>query len=187
MRYCFGFAAMIPAIGGVGMVDAASAEGGADGGSAIPELAQTKMGQTTPITVGYVETVLVDPGNRRATAKIDTGAKTSSIDTLNILPFMKRGKEWVRFTVSGDDSQRWRFELAVVRIVRIKRAGAPTTRRYVVEMGICLGTIYKMAEVNLVNRRRMKYRMLIGRDFMAGDFLVDPKAAFLTRPACQDR
>ena len=169
------------------MIDAASAEGRVKGSPAIPALAQATTAQTTPITVGYVETVLVDPGNRRLKAKVDTGAKTSSIDTLNILPFTKDGAEWVRFTVAGDDSQRWRFELPVVRIVRIKRANAPMTRRYVVAMGVCLGTVYKKTEVNLVNRRRMNYRMLIGRSFLAGDFLVDPKATFLTRSACQGR
>ena len=45
----------------------------------------------------------------------------------------------------------------------------------------------KKAEVNLINRSGMNYRMLLGRLYMAGDFLVDPKATFLTRPTCQDR
>lgn len=169
------------------MIDTASAEGRVERDPAIPALAQATTAQTTPITVGYIETVLIDPGNRRVTAKIDTGAKSSSIDTLNILPFVKGGTEWVRFTVAGDDAQRWRFERPVIRIVRIKRAGAPTTRRYVVEMGVCLGPVYKKTEVNLVNRRHMNYRMLIGRTFMAGNFLVDPKSTFLTRPDCQGR
>lgn len=169
------------------MIDAASAEGGVERRLAAPVLAQATTTRTAPITVGYIEAVRIDPGNRRVTAKVDTGAKTSSIDTLNILPIVKDGVEWVRFTMVGDDSQRWRFELPVARIVRIKRAGAPTTRRYVVEMGVCLGNVYKKTEVNLVNRRHMNYRMLIGRTFMAGDFLVDPKATYLTRPDCRDR
>jgi hypothetical protein len=168
------------------MIDAASAKSGAESGLAMPAVAPAATSQT-PITIGYIETVRIDPGNRRVTAKIDTGAKTSSIDTLNILPIVKDGTEWVRFTMAGDDAQRWQLELPVVRTVRIKRAGAPTTRRYVVEMGVCLGSVYKKAEVNLVNRRHMTYRMLIGRAFMAGDFLVDPRAAFLTRPDCQGR
>jgi hypothetical protein len=168
------------------MIDVASAEGRAKSGPVTPALAQATTSQT-PSTAGYIETVLIDPGNRRVTAKIDTGAKTSSIDTLNILPFVKDGTEWVRFTMAGDDSQRWRLELPVVRTVGIKRAGAPTTRRYVVEMGVCLGSVYKKTEVNLVNRRHMNYRMLIGRTFLAGDFLVDPKSTFLTRPDCQGR
>jgi len=169
------------------MIDAASAEDGVKDGPAVPALAQVATAEAARTVVGYVEAVLVYPGNRSVTAKVDTGAKSSSIDTLNILPFVKDGDDWVRFTVAGDDSERWRFELPVVRIVRIKRAGAPTTRRYVVEMGVCLGGVYKKTEVNLVHRPRMNYRMLIGRSFLAGDFLVDPKASFLTRPVCQDR
>ena len=149
--------------------------------------AQEMAAQTTPLTIGYLENVVIAPGMLRMQAKIDTGAKSSSIDALNILPFKQDGKEWVRFAVAGNNEEVWRFKLPVVRIVRIKRAGAPTSRRYVVELGVCLGTVYKKAEVNLINRTGMKYRVLIGRMFLAGDFVVDPKAAFITRPACQAR
>jgi len=143
--------------------------------------------QGTPMTVGYVENVLVDPGKMRIKAKIDTGARSSSLDAANILPVTKDGKDWVRFTVVGEDERRYGFELPVVRTVRVKRAGAPPSRRYVVEMGICLGGIHKKAEVNLVSRRDMNYRMLIGRLYLSGDFVVDPQATFLTRPECQAR
>ena len=139
------------------------------------------------MTIGYLEEVVVLPGSLRLKAKIDTGAKSSSLDALNILPFKQDGADWVRFVVAGESEEVWRFRLPVVRIVRIKRAGAPIMRRYVVELGVCLGPVYKRTEVNLINRSGMNYRMLIGRLFMAGDFVVDPAAAFVTRPSCDGR
>lgn len=139
------------------------------------------------MTIGYLEDVVVYPWKLRMKAKVDTGAKSSSIDALNILPFKRDGADWVRFTVAGDGEEVWRFRLPVVRIARIRRAGAPTVRRYVVELGLCLGPVYKKTEVNLINRSGMNYRMLIGRMFMAGDFVVDPGTAFVTRPACDAR
>lgn len=136
-------------------------------------------------TIGYVEYVVIEPGNLRLKAKIDTGAKSSSIDAINILPFIRDGKQWVWFSVVIDDDQHLRFELPVVRTVRVKRANAPTQRRYVVEMGICLGNVFKKAEVNLVNRTGMNYRMLIGRLFIKESFVVDPASNFLASPSCK--
>lgn len=145
------------------------------------ELADT----TNPATVGYLETVIVNPGNMRIDAKIDTGAKTSSIHTINILTYEQGGQQRARFTVLADGNVRRRFDLPVLRVSVIKRANSPPQRRFVVEMEICLGGTYKKAEVNLINRKGMKYRMLIGRAYIAGQFIVDPKAAFLTRPNCK--
>lgn len=140
-----------------------------------------------PVTIGYVETVELHPGNIRITAKIDSGARSSSLDAANIQPFSKDGKEWVRFTLHGDNDTRRQVELPVERTVGIRRAGAPVQRRYVVKIGVCLATSYKMAEVSLVNREGLNYRMLIGRAFMMEKFVIDPNATFLTRPSCQKR
>lgn len=142
---------------------------------------------TAPVTIGYVETVAIHPGNLHITAKIDTGARSSSLDAANIQPFSKDGKEWVRFTLHGDHDTRRQVELPVERTVGIRRAGAPVQRRYVVKIGVCLANSYKMAEVNLVNREGLNFRMLIGRAFMLDNFVIDPNATFLTRPSCQKR
>jgi len=142
---------------------------------------------TAPVTIGYVETVAIHPGNLHITAKIDTGARSSSLDAANIQPFSKDGKEWVRFTLHGDQDMRRQVELPVERTVGIRRAGAPVQRRYVVKIGVCLANSYKMAEVNLVNREGLNFRMLIGRAFMLDNFVIDPNATFLTRPSCQKR
>lgn len=147
--------------------------------------------EATPVsgftTVGYVETVAIQPGNLRIEAKIDTGALSSSLDATDIQTFSKGGREWVRFITHGNDNSSLRIERPVERTVQIRRAGAPVQRRYVVNIGVCLGTYYKMAEVNLADREGQKYRMLIGRRFLTGKFVIDPGAMHLTKPACRDR
>ena len=62
----------------------------------------------------------------------------------------------------------------------------PVEERPVVKMRVCLGTVMTDAEVNLAERRRLSYRMLLGRDLLAGRFLVDPGEDFLTQPFCDD-
>ena len=141
--------------------------------------------QNDRITVGYLETVIIKPGNLRIDAKIDTGARTSSIHTTNILPYVRDGQQRVRFTVVIDGDVRRGFDLPVLRVASIRRASMPPQRRFVVEMEICLAGTSRKAEVNLVDRRHMSYRMLIGREFMAGQFIVDPTNTFLTRPDCR--
>jgi hypothetical protein len=145
------------------------------------------MPATGYTTIGHVETVAIHPGNIHVDAKIDTGARSSSLDAANIQPFSKDGKEWVRFVLRGNDNAARRIELPVERTVRIRRAGAPVQRRYVVNIGVCLGNYYKMAEVNLINREGLSYRMLIGRTFLMGKFVIDPGSQYLTRASCPDR
>lgn len=141
-----------------------------------------RAGQTK---VGYLETVIVNPGNLRIDAKVDTGALSSSIDATNIGPFLKDGRQWVRFTVVSDGKARSDISLPVVRIAEIRRANTRLERRFVVELDVCLGGVRKKSEVTLADRRHMRFRMLIGRSFAAGDFIVDPNGRFLTRPDCR--
>ena len=46
-----------------------------------------------------MEHVYISPPGILLTARIDTGATTSSIDARNIEPFERDGKRWVRFEV----------------------------------------------------------------------------------------
>ncbi len=134
--------------------------------------------------LGWVEWALVSKQRVRMRAKLDTGAQSSSINAEDIERFRRDGRDWVRFAIRGRDDQSKRFELPVHRWVRIRRAGARTTRRAVVLLGICVGTRYRMAQVNLASRTRMNYALLIGRRFMANEILVDPSRRYTTEPNC---
>ena len=54
-------------------------------------------------------------------------------------------------------------------------------------MGICIGNYYSEAEVNLVDRSRFKYPLLIGRSFMGDRLLIDPSAQFTLEPGCGEQ
>lgn len=143
--------------------------------------AQSRAGLTT---IGYVERVAIDPGNIHVTAEIDTGALSASLDAANIEKFRKDGKDWVRFTFRGDNDASQQMELPIARKIHIRQANGPVEQRYVVKMGICLGSYHMLTEVNLARRKGLHYRMLIGRRFMEGNFVVDPSSRFLTHPSC---
>ncbi|WP_292790156.1 MULTISPECIES: ATP-dependent zinc protease [unclassified Microbacterium] len=115
-------------------------------------------------------------------AKIDTGARTSSLHAFDIQEFERDGEAWVRFRVKPwQDSQ----EDAVVvespihdrRAVRSSSGHAQ--ERLVVQLMIRLVDHEVMAEVTLSNRDEMGFRMLIGREALRRGYVVDPARSFL--------
>jgi hypothetical protein len=70
-------------------------------------------------------------------------------------------------------------------VVKIKRHDAKPQQRFAVSLGICLGSVYRVVEVNLAERSDFLYQMLIGRSFLAGNFIVDPSAKYTTKPDCK--
>ncbi len=78
------------------------------------------------------------------------------------------------------------MERKVVRDIAIKRHRGREEKRLVVLLGICLGTLYKTVEVNLVDRTGLKYPMLVGRSFMADSLYIDPSRELTTPPHCED-
>ena len=125
---------------------------------------------------------LPDLGVEWLKAKIDTGARTSSLHAFDIREFDRGGVSWVRFRVKPwQDSQ----EDAVVvecpvhdrRMVR--SSSGHTQVRLVVKLRIRLVEREVLAEVTLSNRDEMGFRMLIGREALRRGYTVDPARSFL--------
>ena len=134
--------------------------------------------------MGWVEPVEILPAKMKILAKLDTGAATSSIDAAQYEEFKRAGKTWVRFDVSDRNGGTFRFERPVVRISRIRRSDAATVVRPVIELGVCLGGVYRVTQVNLADRAHLNHPMLIGRRFLKTKILVDPSRKFTSQPRC---
>jgi hypothetical protein len=134
--------------------------------------------------VGWLEKVHISPENLPVRAKLDTGAKTSSITALNMVEFYRSEELWVRFDVINKKRKRITLEKKVKRVAQIKRHGAHSQRRYVVQLLICLGSLLKEAEFTLVDRSEFNYPVLLGRNFLSGVFVVDPSAKFTAKSQC---
>lgn len=133
----------------------------------------------------WKEKVRVYPSGLMFRAKLDSGAKTSSINATSIKEIKRDGDDWVRFTINNLDGDEDTLELEVERFVKIKQHEGPSDRRPVVRMGVCLGTLYKEVEVNLVDRSRFTTGMLIGRTFMENDVLIDPSTTYSHPAKCK--
>ncbi len=135
---------------------------------------------------GWVERVQLGLNAQVVRAKVDTGADYSSLHAQNIRLFTRDGQDWVAFDLISAHGANTTHELPVARMARIKRHTTTSQERAVVAIGICLGTRYKVTEVNLTDRSRFDYPMLIGRSFLGNDFLVDPAGVFLLEPQCKE-
>ncbi len=136
--------------------------------------------------IGWVEKVRIYPGNAVLKAKIDTGAKTSSLHVTKIKLIEHNREEWVHFTVTSLNGDVIPFERKIQRVASIKRHFEDTHRRLVVLLGICIGNTYREAEVNLIDRSELNYPMLVGRQHLAGNFIVDSARKFNINPNCKD-
>lgn len=139
---------------------------------------------TLPASVGFLENALIMPHGFLLKAKLDTGADNSSVHAEIIERYTRDGKPWIIFDVESVDGREVRLTLPVFRTTRIKRhAGKPQTRPVVI-MIICVGSVKRQVQVNLVDRSRLKYNLLIGRSFMSGYMTVDPAKRFTMEPSC---
>lgn len=135
---------------------------------------------------GWLETVRVYPANMLLTAKLDTGAKNSSIKA-DIVEILKREDgAWVRFTITNKKGKTVTLERPVVRTAKIKSRRGGYIERPVVLLGICLGNAFKKVEVNLAPRENFNYHLILGRSFLQNAFYVDVDRKFTTKPTCTD-
>ena len=133
---------------------------------------------------GWIEKVYIVPDGLFFHAKIDTGADNSSLNAPDWKILERDNEQWVSFRLKDSAGKLVELEKKLIRMAHIKRKGTVDQERPVVSMGLCLGTIYKEVEVNLVDRSSFSYPMLIGRSYLKNQFLVDSSNKYLLQPAC---
>lgn len=138
------------------------------------------------MVVGWIEKVRISPGDLIIHAKLDTGAKHSSLNVPSMDRFERDGEQWVGFEVIGKSGKKTRLERKMVRIAKIKKHGEEVQERPVVLLGICLGYTYKDVQVTLVDRSGFDYQMLVGRSFLRTDFLINPAKRYTIDPDCRE-
>ncbi|MFT6625768.1 MAG: ribosomal protein S6--L-glutamate ligase, partial [Cycloclasticus sp.] len=109
-------------------------------------------------------------------ARVDSGAKTSSIHAFNIHPFRRNGESWVSFEIHPLQNNRRtvvRCEKQLVDKRLVKSSSGIAETRYVISVPLKLGGLIWDIELTLANRDSMGFRMLLGREAMNGRLMVD--------------
>jgi hypothetical protein len=113
--------------------------------------------------------------------KVDTGARSSAIHAFEIERFRRRKREMVRFLVHPlqrdvEKTVECEAEVHGERHVR-PSAGSQDLRIVVVTDLECNGLRWPI-ELTLAARDQMGFRMLLGRQAIRGNFVVDPGRSY---------
>ena len=115
-------------------------------------------------------------------AKIDTGARTSTLHAFRVRPFTDGGAHHVAFVIHpSQHSARPAIDcIAPVHDERIVTSSSGHRQmRFVILVEIELGGVRWPIELTLANRDAMGFRMLLGRQALRNRFLVDPDRSFI--------
>jgi len=138
------------------------------------------MGEPDRPVIGAEEYVRILPYGFTIPAHIDTGAATTSLDARN----MCVEDSIVTFTLPP----KWGGATITAPIVdwRYIRTSGSRERRPVIELELCIASRKLRARVNLNDRSGMRYPMLIGRNVITGNFLVDTSRSYSNSPKTED-
>lgn len=148
-------------------------------------------GQTSPrprIVTGWLEHVdLPELGLFGEKAKIDTGARTSSLHVDRITPYTAddgthraRIVKYVRH--AGEKRQKLEWDVELHDFRKVKSSNGAVEERAVIATLLRLGNITRKREFTLTNRKQMRYQILVGRKGLGKLFHVDPSRKFLLDP-----
>ena len=130
------------------------------------------------IIIGAVEDVMLLPWGIRLPSRIDTGAATSSLDVRGLTLYKDHAEFWVPDFAGGRHMRlpvsRWEYV----------RSPAGEEVRPVVEVDLCLGTSHIRTLVNLHDRSKMTYPLLIGRNILSQGYVVDVSRELTFPPQC---
>jgi len=124
--------------------------------------------------LGGLEHVLLDPPGITLSARIDTGAQTSSLNALDMVEFERDGKPYIKFNILNPDNGE---KIELVRRVRghtkIKKHKIESQRRPIVRLRVKLGDLDEHISFTLIDRSKFKQQVLIGRNFLRDLAIVD--------------
>jgi hypothetical protein len=122
---------------------------------------------------------------RRIRVKIDTGARTSALDVVRYDLMETAGGGLTATLYLALDSKHpgrfTRIHTPVLRTVLVRNPGGLREERPLVETAVRLGPIHKRIRITITNRSSMRYRMILGREALANDFIVDVSRKYLLK------
>jgi hypothetical protein len=120
----------------------------------------------------------------RIKAKVDTGARTSSLHAINIRYKEIDGRRWVFFKVhphQKDNKTTIRCKAEVIKMKRIKSSNGISELRPIIRTPAkLLGKSFDI-DISLTSRAEMGFRMLLGREALRNRFFVDVSKSYVDK------
>jgi hypothetical protein len=139
------------------------------------------------ITLGWRERLALPQfGIPALKAKLDTGARSSSLHVDELETFTRDGDTWLRFVVGLGRRSAHKMQCEAQALDRrvVVDTGGGRSERWFIRTEVMLAGERFEVDMNLTDRRHMLFPMLLGRTALMGRFMVNPALSYtLPRPA----
>jgi hypothetical protein len=144
--------------------------------------AEVAQGDDDSPTIGWREWVrLPELGGATVKAKVDTGARTSTLHAFDVAESERDGEARVSFAFhpnQNDEETEIRTDARLVDRRTVTASNGQSELRYVVETEVDVDGESIPIELTLTRRDAMGFRMLLGRHALRGRFKVDPELSY---------
>ena len=127
--------------------------------------------------IGWREWVgLPDLDVKAIKAKVDTGARSSSLHAFDIKEFSRDDESWVRFKIHPNQRTSKRTIETAAKVLEhrsVRSSSGKASMRPVILTNVKLLDVIWAVELTLANRDEMGFRMLLGREAFRRRFVVD--------------
>lgn len=145
-----------------------------------------RVSSTKKIEVGWVERMDIYPEKLRFDAKLTPGSEGNILHAQNIKKFKKGKSTWVKFKVTDKKGKSMTLSREVVDTMKFRTTDGKLEERYQVMVDFCIASKYFHLEFALADRSDFEHEVRIGRDALAGHFLINPGRVRTTVPSCSE-
>jgi hypothetical protein len=135
------------------------------------------------VLIGWKEYVdFPDWGIHRVKVKIDTGARTSALDVPSYEVIQTPGGRVARLRLALNrkrPEERFLIEVPILRTVLVCNSSGTREERPLIETTLRLGPVTRRIPLTITNRSGMLFRMILGRNALAGSCVVDVSKKYL--------
>jgi len=125
------------------------------------------------IIIGRIEWVSIPKLGLNLQSRIDTGARKCSLHSINEREISVGNDLFIEFSTVDNSGKLIRLKSKVWRTIKIRSTSGESSRRYVIKERVTMGPVTRDTFINLNDRSTLKYKFLVGRNFLRGKFLVD--------------
>jgi hypothetical protein len=131
--------------------------------------------------VGARETIdLPDLGLFGIATRIDTGAQTSALHVDHMHENKETGRLEFEFHPDSHDIKKTKkCSAKIVERRRVKSSNGEKERRYIINTTAVLGDMQWTIRLSLTDRSSMRHLLLLGRQAMKGNIIVDPEFNYI--------
>jgi len=136
------------------------------------------------IVLGWREWIgLPELGLNSIKAKVDTGARTSTLHAFELDTYSENGVDRVNFKIHPIQKDSEKVVSCVADIVDerfVTDSGGHKEQRLIISTLLTIGRWSWPIEMTLTSRDNMMFRMLLGRTAIKGLAMVDPNRSYTT-------